>query len=133
MSATTDDTRIGDLIRAYMKAHDLSTHEEMAQVLGVERSLVSKYISGTRVCRDVTQLRRMADAMGLPPEAVGLLSVGNYGRTDPTDEVAEWRLVRQTLNRNRHALTAVAARMYWDPVRYSTPSGGGCDGLAEGR
>jgi hypothetical protein len=37
----------------------------MAAVLGVDRTLVSKYVSGARRCHDVTQLRRFAEAMDL--------------------------------------------------------------------
>jgi len=63
------------------------------------------------------QLRRFANAMEVPPETFGLLNSPSGDRLDRSDDLAEWSLVRQTLNRNRHALTTVAARLYWDPVR----------------
>jgi hypothetical protein len=92
----------------------------MAKVLGVDRTLVSKYINGSRQCHDVTQLRRFAKAMDLPPETFGLLPEPRNAFADgtPTSEAASrWHLVRQTLNRNRTLLTKLAADLYWDPVR----------------
>lgn len=107
--------QLGDVIKAYMKTRGITTHDAMARVLGVERSLVTKYVQGTRTCRDVEQLERFAEAMEIAPEIFGLS--GRSDRPHWSADTAEWRLVRQTLNRNRHALTSVAARMYWDPVR----------------
>jgi hypothetical protein len=103
-----------------MRAHDLATHGEMAVVLGVDRTLVTKYVSGARHCHDVTQLRRFAEVMDLPAETFGLLPDPHDASSvdgPPGDEANEWCLVRRTLNRNRSELTAVAARLYWDPVR----------------
>jgi len=103
-----------------MRANRISTHGEMASILGVDRTLVSKYVSGARRCHDVTQLRRFAEAMDLPPETFGLLpepdDVSSVGEA-PTEEADHWRLVRRTLNRNRSELTSAAASFYWDPER----------------
>ncbi|TLG07813.1 transcriptional regulator [Nocardia cyriacigeorgica] len=118
MPTAAEDPRLGDVIDAYMTLHGLTSHAQMADVLGVERSLVSKYISGARTCRDIIQLRRFADRMELPPETFGLLS--NRGPElpgRPNAGVTQWRTVRQILNRNRFELTAAAADLYWDPVR----------------
>ena len=118
--APRDASNLGAVIQAYMRAHDLSTHGEMASVLGVDRTLVTKYVSGARRCHDVTQLRRFAEAMDLPPETFGLLpDPHDTSSVDgpPSDEANEWCLVRRTLNRNRSELTAVAASLYWDPER----------------
>ncbi|WP_098701795.1 helix-turn-helix domain-containing protein [Nocardia farcinica] len=112
----TGDPPLAAIIKAYMSAHGISTHDEMARVLGVERSLVSKYISGARRCRDIAQLRRFADAMDLPAEALGLLNTPAGLRTQ-SDDIRQWQFVRQSLNRNRYALTTIAARMYWDAER----------------
>ncbi len=98
-----------------MKARGITTHDAMARVLGVERSLVTKYVHGSRTCRDVEQLLRFAEAMEIAPEVFGLS--GSVRTPHWSASIAEWKLTRQTLNRNRHALTAVAAGMYWDPVR----------------
>lgn len=99
-----------------MRAHGLTKHEEMARVLGVDRTLVSKYLSGARDCRDVLQLRHFAKAMDLPAETFGLMELPHPAPAESADTVADWRLVRRTLNRNRHQLTATAARLYWDSV-----------------
>lgn len=112
--AVHDDSHLVEVIKAYMRAHGLTTHEEMAQVLGIERSLVTKYFNGSRMCRDVVQLREYAQAMDLPPETFGLLATHS---TEVAGASTDWRLVRQTLNRNRHALTGLAARLYWDAIR----------------
>ena len=59
-------------------------------------------------------------AMDLPPETFGLVAEpGDWPATGTPsgDEAHEWRLVRQTLNRHRAELTAVAADLYWDPIR----------------
>ncbi|MGH3489285.1 MAG: helix-turn-helix domain-containing protein [Actinopolymorphaceae bacterium] len=111
---------LGTVIQAYMRAHGIDTHSQMAKILGIDRTLVSKYVSGARRCHDVPQLRRLAEAMDLPPETFGLLPepVRLDGATGAeTDEVSEWRLIRQTLNRHRSELTSVAAGLYWDSVR----------------
>ncbi|WP_227982722.1 helix-turn-helix domain-containing protein [Nocardia spumae] len=122
MSNSVHDSRLPDVIRAYMRAHGLTKHEEMARVLGIDRTLVSKYLSGSRVCRDVVQLRHFAHAMDLPPETFGLTDLPDTVQAQRVDEVTDWRLVRQTLNRNRHELTAAAARLYWDvtPIEGTT-------------
>ncbi|MGW0003413.1 helix-turn-helix domain-containing protein [Nocardia grenadensis] len=117
MSTPTFDPRLGEVIKAYMRAHGLTGHAEMARILGVDRTLVSKYVSGARTCRDVEQLRRFAQAMDLPPETFGLTNSLDEDDDERAAAATDWRLVRQTLNRNRHALTAAAARLYWDPVR----------------
>src|SRR5438874_2165742 len=102
MTKSAFDSRLRDVIKAYMRAHGLTTHEEMARVLGIDRTLVTKYLNGTRPCRDVDQLRRFAQAMDLPPETFGVLTAPNQLQEAYDDAVTDWRLVRQTLNRNRH-------------------------------
>ncbi|MGW0245507.1 helix-turn-helix domain-containing protein [Nocardia goodfellowii] len=111
------DSRLGDVIRAYMRAHGLTKHEEMARILGIDRTLVSRYLTGSRTCRDVVQLRQFAQAMDLPPETLGLLAAPDGIQQVVDDAVTNWRLGRQTLNRNRHSITAEAARLYWDAIR----------------
>lgn len=118
--APKDGSNLGAVIQAYMRANSIGTNGEMAAILGVDRTLVSKYVSGARRCHDVTQLRRFAQAMDLPPETFGLLpkprEVPDVGMPGG-DEATQWRLVRQTLNRHRSDLTAAAAGLYWDPQR----------------
>ncbi len=118
--APEDGSNLGVVIQAYMHAHGIGTHSDMAVILGVDRTLVSKYVSGARRCHDVTQLRRFAEAMDLPPETFGLLPEPRQAADAGTSvgaRATHWRLVRQTLNRHRSELTAAAAALYWDPER----------------
>lgn len=118
--APRDGSNLGAVIQAYMRAHAIGTTAEMATILGVDRTLVSKYLNGSRSCHDVAQLRHYADAMDLPPETFGLIAAPDdrpaAGAPDD-DEAQQWRLVRRTLNRHRAELTKLAADLYWDPVR----------------
>jgi hypothetical protein len=103
-----------------MRAHDVATHADMAAVLGVDRTLVSKYVSGARKCHDVTQLRRFAKAMDLPPGTFGLVDEPDEASADDgtaNDVNDRWKATRQVLNRTRHALSKAAADLYWDPVQ----------------
>ncbi len=116
----TDGSNLGDVIKTYMRAHDVATHGEMAVVLGVDRTLVSKYVSGARKCHDVTQLRRFAAAMDLSPSTFGLMDEPDEAAADDglaSDVNERWKATRQVLNRNRHALSKAAADLYWDPIR----------------
>jgi hypothetical protein len=75
----------------------------MAALLGIDRTLVSKYVSGARRCQDVTQLRRFAKAMDVPPSTFGLIdepddAAAASGTANDANE--RWKVVRQTLNRN---------------------------------
>jgi len=117
--ATRDRSDLGSVIQAYMDARGIGTHAEMATILGVDRTLVTKYVSGARQCHDINQLRRFAGAMDLPPETFGLLPKpdGPHAGAAGSDEANRWRLIRQTMNRHRSELTAMAADLYWDPVR----------------
>lgn len=115
-----DGSSLAAVIQSYMRAHGVATHADMAAILGVDRTLVSKYVSGARRCHDVTQLRRFAQAMEVPPETFGLVDDPDEAAPDDglANEASErWKAVRQTLNRNRCELTKVAAGLYWDPIR----------------
>lgn len=115
-----DGSNLGSVIQTYMRAHGVSTHAEMASILGIDRTLVSKYISGARRCHDVTQLRRFAAAMDVPPSRFGLMDEPDEAAADEgasSEKNERWKAVRQTLNKNRHALSKVAADLYWDPIR----------------
>jgi transcriptional regulator with XRE-family HTH domain len=92
MPNTKHEMRLSEVLKAYMRAHGLSKHDEMARVLGVDRTLVSKYLNGSRVCRDVDQLRRFADAMDLPPETFGLVSQSDGIQAERDEEGAAARI-----------------------------------------
>lgn len=115
-----DGSNLGSVIQWYMHGHGIGTHAEMGKILNIDRSLVSKYVSGSRRCQDVTQLRRFAVAMDVPPSTFGLIdepddTVVDDGMANGTN--AHWTMVRRTLNRQRHVLSKVAADLYWDPIR----------------
>lgn len=115
-----DGSNLGSVIQTYMKAYGVATHADMGSVLGIDRSLVSRYVSGSRKCHDVTQLRRFAAAMDVPPSTFGLIDEPDAAVADDgtAGEVNErWKAVRQALNRQRPVLSKVAADLYWDPVR----------------
>lgn len=99
-------------LRAYMLTHNVRTHAEMGEILGVDRTLISKYLSGARQCSDISQLRRFAELLGVPYETFGLSAVS---ATDVSVDVTRWRVTRQALNQNRHTLTSIAADLYWAP------------------
>ena len=46
---------------------------KLADRLGVDRTYVSKVLSGSRQIRDVGRLRQVARTIGVPPERFGLL------------------------------------------------------------
>jgi hypothetical protein len=115
-----DGSNLGAVIQAYMRTHGIATTGEMAAILGVDRTLVSRYLNGSRSCHDVAQLRHLAEAMDLPPETFGLVAAPDAlpaGSAPSGDEAQEWRVVRRTLNRHRAELTKIAADLYWDPIR----------------
>lgn len=119
-----DGSALGGLLAAHLRAHQM-TQGELAEVLGVDRTLVNKYLRGDRVLRDVGELRRIAGVLGLPPEDLGLLPDPDWDRSarppytddDARDEAEAWRLVRRSLNRHRHELTRIAASLYDDVER----------------
>lgn len=42
----SDGSNLGAEIQTYMRAHDIDTHADMGALLGIDRTLVSKYVSG---------------------------------------------------------------------------------------
>jgi len=46
--APRDASNLGTVIQVYMRAHGLTTHSEMAAVLGFDRTLVYKYVRCAR-------------------------------------------------------------------------------------
>jgi transcriptional regulator with XRE-family HTH domain len=107
-------------LAAFMQQQGL-TQAQLADRLGVDRTYVSKVLSGNRQIRDVGRLRQVARAIGVPPERFGLLPepgealVGEYGHGTSTDvraEVDAWRKVRLTLNHRRAQLTKTAVSLY---------------------
>jgi transcriptional regulator with XRE-family HTH domain len=98
------------------------TQAQLADRLGVDRTYVSKVLSGRRQIRDVGRLRQVARAIGVPPERFGLLpeprktplavGQGHVLAHDVRDDVDAWRRVRLTLNHRRPQLTKAAVSLY---------------------
>jgi transcriptional regulator with XRE-family HTH domain len=111
----------GVVLAAFLEQKGL-THAQLADRLGVDRTYISKVLSGTRQIRDVGRLRHIARTIGVPPERFGLLpepgetppAVGQ-GHTlarDVQEDVDAWRKVRLTLNHRRPQLTKAAVSLY---------------------
>jgi transcriptional regulator with XRE-family HTH domain len=119
-SQPRDGSDAGLVLAEFIEREGL-THAELADRLGVDRTYVSKVLSGTRQIRDVGRLRQVARTIGIPPERFGLLSesegtaVGGSGHVltrDVRADVYAWRNVRMTLNRRRPQLTKAAVSLY---------------------
>jgi transcriptional regulator with XRE-family HTH domain len=111
----------GVVLAAFLEQEGL-THAQLADRLGVDRTYVSKILSGTRQIRDVGRLRQVARSIGVPPERFGLLpepgetpfaaGQGHILTRDVREDVDAWRKVRLTLNHRRPQLTKAAVSLY---------------------
>lgn len=119
-SRPRESSDAGIVLAEFMKQEGL-THAELADRLGVDRTYVSKVLSGSRQIRDVGRLRQVARTIGIPPERFGLLPdggggvVGGQGHVLARDVRADadtWRKVRMTLNHRRPQLTKAAISLY---------------------
>jgi len=120
-SEPRDSSDAGLVLAAFMEREGL-THAQLADRLGVDRTYVSKVLSGTRDIRDVGRLRQVARTIGVPPERFGLLPepretslAGGQRRTlvrDVGEHVGAWRNVRLTLNHRRAQLTKAGVSLY---------------------
>jgi transcriptional regulator with XRE-family HTH domain len=98
------------------------TQAQLADRLGVDRTYVSKILSGSRPIRDVGRLRQVARAIGVPPERFGLLpnpeetaltaGQGHVLARYVREDVDAWRRVRTALNHRRPQLTKAAVSLY---------------------
>jgi transcriptional regulator with XRE-family HTH domain len=71
-SRPRDDSDAAVVLAEFVEREGL-THAQLADRLGVDRTYVSKVLSGSRQIRDVGRLRQVARTIGLPPERFGLL------------------------------------------------------------
>jgi transcriptional regulator with XRE-family HTH domain len=123
-----DSSAIGGVLSAFMKEQGL-TQAQLADRLGVDRTYVSKILSGSRRLGDVGRLRQVARTLGVPPERFGLLpdpgdTVFMPGQDrvlagDIREDVDAWRKVRMALNHRRSQLTKAAAAQYEGVERIS--------------
>ncbi|WP_327386677.1 helix-turn-helix transcriptional regulator [Streptomyces sp. NBC_01207] len=129
-SAPPDGSNLADVLKAYRALHKLK-QQDLADLLGYDQSYVSLLERGKRNIRDMVELRRLAHALALPEDELGLLppaeaavtvggSVGEPGERSPlaaVDDQRRWRMTRRELNRHRADLTKAAARLYPDVSR----------------
>lgn len=122
-----DGSNVGDLLRAYRSAHNL-TQGDLAALLGFDQSFVSMVERGKRAIRDVGELRRVASVLGIAPDDLGLLpvpdesplpsevatpsSAARVANESVGDDQRHWRMVRRTLNAHRNELSNAAKLLY---------------------
>jgi transcriptional regulator with XRE-family HTH domain len=112
---------VGVVLSAFMREQGL-TQVQLADKLGLDRTYVSKILSGNRQLRDIGHLRHVARTIAIPPERFGLLpdteeSVFTLGQdrilaAEMRDDVGAWRKVRMVLNHRRSQLTKAAASLH---------------------
>ncbi|WP_406076162.1 helix-turn-helix transcriptional regulator [Streptomyces virginiae] len=117
-------------MKAYRALHKLK-QQDLADLLGYDQSYVSLLERGKRHIRDMVELRRLAHALALPEDELGLLPpteaavtvrgfAGEPSEQNPlaaVDGQRRWRMTRRELNRHRADLTKAAARLYPDVSR----------------
>ncbi|MBT2470200.1 helix-turn-helix transcriptional regulator [Streptomyces sp. ISL-66] len=122
-----DGSNLADVLKAYRALHKLK-QQDLADLLGYDQSYVSLLERGKRSIRDMDELRRLARALALPEDELGLLPSAEAVATvavppgDPAkggplaavDDQRRWRMTRRELNRHRADLTKAAARLYPD-------------------
>jgi len=125
-NAPRDSSNAGVVLAEFMEQEGL-TRGQLADRLGVDRTYVSKVLSGSRQIRDVGRLRQFARTIGVPPERFGLLpdlgetplavGQGHSLARDVQEDVDAWCKVRLTLNHRRPQLTRAAVALYDGAVR----------------
>lgn len=121
-----DGSDAGVVLAAFMNRHGL-TQAQLADLLGVDRTYISKVLSGRRQIRDVGRLRQIARMIGVPPERFGLFPDPGEAISAPLrghvlvgevqQGVDEWRQVRKALNHRRPQLAKTAASFYTEAER----------------
>ncbi len=129
---------IGTVLKEYRAARRM-TQANLAEVLHVDQSYVSRIERGARMIRDVGFLLRITELLDIPPEQLGLSAdlIQAVGVRDAADlkrrrdgdtasdaqasairaSQSEWRAVRQHLNRHRSELARDALRLYGEDRR----------------
>lgn len=121
-SGPPDGSDVGEVIRWYRSREGL-TQQEAAARLNTTQSRLSKLEKGTQALRDVDELRRIAKALDIPPERLGVLPDHSQDATprknlvsdEPgrvRDQQEHWRAVRRLLNMHRAELGDLAAELY---------------------
>jgi transcriptional regulator with XRE-family HTH domain len=137
-AAPPDGSDVGEVIRWYRQREGL-TQQEAAARLRTTQSRLSKLEKGSQALRDVTELRYIAFALGIPPERLGILPDHSQDSVPMASHVShtpgnvhtsqeQWRSDRRALNTHRAALGDLAAELYPREQRVagtSVPTGPG--------
>ncbi|MGW5396244.1 helix-turn-helix transcriptional regulator [Streptomyces sp. NPDC003952] len=129
-AAPPDASNLADVLKAYRTLHKLK-QQDLADLLGYDQSYVSLLERGKRNIRDMDELRRLALALALPEDELGLLppdepmvtvagsaaGLATEGPLAAVDDQRRWRMTRRELNRHRADLTKAAALLYPDLAR----------------
>ncbi len=119
---------LAELLREFRKTRGLN-QADLAQLLSMDQSYISKIETGQREVRDVHQLLWISQQLGVKPSQVGLSNellrpassldtTTLAGRSDPVEASQQaWCRTRRRLNRSRGELARTAARLYSPDVR----------------
>ncbi|MGI9001557.1 MAG: helix-turn-helix domain-containing protein [Pseudonocardia sp.] len=117
-----------EVLREYRKAHGIN-QADLAQLLNLDQSYISKIETGQRRVRDIEMLLRIAHQLDISPNRLGIsnellrpvappVTAALVGAVDSVESSqAEWRSGRRHLNRTRGALARTAAELYRADVR----------------
>jgi len=119
---------LAEVLLEYRKAHGIN-QADLAQILNLDQSYISKIETGQRQVRDIELLLRIAQQLDIAPNRLGISSdllrpvappatSALVGTVDPVESSqAEWCSGRRHLNRTRGALARTAAQLYRADVR----------------
>lgn len=119
---------LADVLREYRKSNGLN-QSDLAQLLSMDQSYISKIETGQREVRDVQMLLWISQQLGVKPGQLGLSnellrpvsSPGTstlVGEADPVDASQQaWCRTRRRLNRSRGDLARTASGLYAENVR----------------
>lgn len=121
---------LAEVLREYRTAHGIN-QADLATILNLDQSYISKIETGQRQVRDVETLLRIAQQLDISPNRLGISNellrpVASpttstlVGDVDPVEvSQAEWCSTRRHLNRTRATLARTAADLYRADVRLS--------------
>jgi transcriptional regulator with XRE-family HTH domain len=119
---------LGEVLREYRRANKIN-QADLAQLLHLDQSYVSKIETGKRRVTDIEMLLRIAQQLNISPARLGLSDELLRPVAEPSDSrlvgdvdpVAvsqeKWRRTRRALNRSRGELAQRAADLYQPDVR----------------
>lgn len=119
---------LGEVLREYRRANKIN-QADLAQLLHLDQSYVSKIETGKRRVTDIEMLLRIAQQLTISPARLGLSDELLRPAAEPSDSrlvgdvdpVAvsqeKWRRTRRALNRSRRELAQRAADLYRPDVR----------------